>query len=91
MKSDESRWARIRPRTITIDGDRVAYRAAGKGPVLLLVHGVAGNSLTWRYVMRAVEASGRGFPQMRRLSEEWNGWRTVSSRQWRQKRLFHQA
>jgi pimeloyl-ACP methyl ester carboxylesterase len=51
MKSDESRWARMKPRTITIDGDRIAYRVAGKGPVLLLVHGLAGNSLTWRYVM----------------------------------------
>jgi len=36
---------------LSIDGDRVAYRAAGKGPVLLLVHGMAGSSTTWRYVM----------------------------------------
>ena len=54
MKSDESRWALMKPRTITVDGDQVAYRVAGKGPVLLLVHGLAGNSLTWRYVMPAL-------------------------------------
>ena len=50
MHLDKSRWALMKPRTLTIDGDRVAYRVAGKGPVLLLVHGLAGNSLTWRYV-----------------------------------------
>lgn len=54
MTSDESRWALIRPRVITIDGDRVAYRIAGKGPVLLLVHGMAGSSVTWRHVMPAL-------------------------------------
>ncbi|HME70836.1 MAG TPA: alpha/beta fold hydrolase [Myxococcota bacterium] len=51
MNSDESGWARIKPREIAIDGDRVVYRIAGKGPVLLLVHGMAGSSVTWRYVM----------------------------------------
>jgi pimeloyl-ACP methyl ester carboxylesterase len=51
MKSDESRWAGMKPHAVTVDGDRVVYRIAGKGPVLLLVHGLAGNSLTWRYVM----------------------------------------
>lgn len=54
MTPDESRWARIEPRTVLIDGDRVAYRAAGKGPLLLLVHGMAGSSETWRHVMPAL-------------------------------------
>jgi pimeloyl-ACP methyl ester carboxylesterase len=54
VNSDESRWALMKSRAITIDGDRVAYRVAGKGPLLLLVHGMAGNSLTWRYVMPAL-------------------------------------
>jgi len=54
MTADESRWARIKPRAITIDGDRVVYRTAGKGPVLLLVHGMAGSSMTWRHVMPAL-------------------------------------
>jgi pimeloyl-ACP methyl ester carboxylesterase len=39
---------------ISIDGNRVAYRAAGEGPVLLLVHGMAGSSETWRHVMPAL-------------------------------------
>jgi len=34
-----------------IHGHSVAYRAAGSGPVLLLVHGMAGSSATWRYVL----------------------------------------
>ena len=54
MTSDESRWARMKPRAITVDGNRVAYRAVGKGPVLLLVHGMAGSSVTWRHVMPAL-------------------------------------
>jgi pimeloyl-ACP methyl ester carboxylesterase len=44
----------MEPRVVTVDGDRIAYRTAGKGPVLLLVHGMAGNSLTWRHVMPAL-------------------------------------
>jgi len=44
----------MKPRVITVDGDRVAYRAAGKGPVVLLVHGMAGSSVTWRHVMPAL-------------------------------------
>jgi hypothetical protein len=39
MNSDESRWALRTPRAITVDGDRVAYRFAGEGPVLLLGQG----------------------------------------------------
>jgi pimeloyl-ACP methyl ester carboxylesterase len=39
---------------ISVDGVRIAYRVAGQGPVLLLVHGIAGNSLTWRHVMPAL-------------------------------------
>jgi pimeloyl-ACP methyl ester carboxylesterase len=54
MTSHESRWARMKVRAISVDGDRVAYRAAGKGPVLLLVHGMAGSSVTWRHVMPAL-------------------------------------
>ena len=54
MTSHESRRARMKPRAISVDGDRVAYRAAGKGPVLLLVHGMAGSSVTWRYVIPAL-------------------------------------
>jgi pimeloyl-ACP methyl ester carboxylesterase len=44
----------MKPRAITVNGDRIVYRSAGDGPVLLLVHGMAGNSLTWRHVMPAL-------------------------------------
>jgi pimeloyl-ACP methyl ester carboxylesterase len=54
MRSEESDWALIVSRAISVDGDRVAYRTAGNGPVLLLVHGLAGSSATWRHVMPAL-------------------------------------
>jgi alpha-beta hydrolase superfamily lysophospholipase len=54
LSSDERPCALIEPRSITVDGDRIAYRVAGKGPVLLLVHGMAGSSVTWRHVMPAL-------------------------------------
>src|SRR5262249_3254227 len=50
-KSAGSAWARIKRRRIDLDGDRVVYRIAGKGPLLLFVHGMAGSALTWRFVM----------------------------------------
>jgi pimeloyl-ACP methyl ester carboxylesterase len=48
------RWAQVKSRVLRIDGDRVVCRVAGKGPVLLLVHGLAGSSVTWRHVMPAL-------------------------------------
>ena len=54
MRSERSRWAQVKSRTLRIDGDRVVCRVAGRGPVLLLVHGMAGSSLTWRHVMPAL-------------------------------------
>jgi pimeloyl-ACP methyl ester carboxylesterase len=38
-------------RRLIIHGHEIAYRTAGSGPVLLLVHGMAGSADTWRYVM----------------------------------------
>ena len=46
-----SDWAGIDSRAIDLDGNRLVYRVAGNGPVLLLVHGMAGSSDTWRRVM----------------------------------------
>jgi len=54
MGSVESHWALMEPQAIKIDGDRIAYRAAGEGPVLLLIHGLAGSAVTWRHVMPAL-------------------------------------
>src|SRR6266700_3989286 len=33
---------------VELHGDRIAYRDAGQGPVLLLIHGMAGSSATWQ-------------------------------------------
>ena len=54
MTSNESRWATMLPRTVTVDGNRISYRVAGDGPVLLLVHGMAGSAETWKHVMPAL-------------------------------------
>ncbi len=37
--------------TIALHGHDVTYRTGGSGPVLLLVHGMAGSSLMWRDVL----------------------------------------
>lgn len=36
---------------IAIHGHDIAFRAAGEGPVLVLLHGMASSSATWRHVM----------------------------------------
>ncbi|MDQ1386349.1 MAG: hypothetical protein QOG65_3728 [Actinomycetota bacterium] len=41
-------------RHIEIHGHRVGYRCAGTGPVVVLIHGMAGSSATWRAVMPAL-------------------------------------
>lgn len=41
----------IELRHIEIHGHRVGYRRAGSGPVIVLIHGMAGSSATWRFVM----------------------------------------
>ena len=41
-------------RHVTIHGHSVGYRMAGDGPVLLLIHGIAGSSAAWREVMPAL-------------------------------------
>ncbi len=38
-------------RTVKIHGHEVAYRTGGTGPVVLLVHGMAGSSSTWTPVL----------------------------------------
>src|SRR3974390_1985140 len=40
---------------VTIHGYEVAYRRAGDGPVLLLLHGIAGSSETWVPAMRLLQ------------------------------------
>ena len=40
---------------VRIHGENVAYRRAGQGPVLLLLHGIAGSSGTWIAAMRLLQ------------------------------------
>jgi len=55
--------------TVKIHGHDVAYRRAGEGPVVVLVHGIAGSSATWnplierlatRYTVIAPDLLGHG-------------------------------
>jgi pimeloyl-ACP methyl ester carboxylesterase len=36
---------------LSIHGHDIAFRTAGKGPAIVLLHGMAGSSTTWRHVM----------------------------------------
>lgn len=36
---------------VTIHGHRVGYRMGGEGPAILLIHGMAGSSSTWKEIM----------------------------------------
>jgi pimeloyl-ACP methyl ester carboxylesterase len=40
----------LTPHELTLHGHGVTYRAAGRGPVLLLLHGIANSSRTWERV-----------------------------------------
>jgi pimeloyl-ACP methyl ester carboxylesterase len=51
-RRDEEHATRLQH--VTIHGHDVAYRTAGDGPVVLLVHGMAGSSATWGHVMPAL-------------------------------------
>ncbi len=39
---------------ISLHGERVSYRLAGRGPLLVLLHGIAGTSSTWDEVLPAL-------------------------------------
>ena len=39
---------------LSIHGHEVAFRTAGNGPTVVLVHGMAGSSITWQHVMPAL-------------------------------------
>jgi pimeloyl-ACP methyl ester carboxylesterase len=46
-------------RYLDLHGERVAYRDAGTGEALLLIHGMAGSSATWREVIPALSKKYR--------------------------------
>jgi len=43
--------ARLTDGEMSLHGHRITYRAGGEGPVLLLVHGIAGSRRTWETVL----------------------------------------
>jgi pimeloyl-ACP methyl ester carboxylesterase len=45
---------RLESQSASIHGHDVAFAVGGTGPVMLLVHGMAGSSATWRHVMPAL-------------------------------------
>lgn len=47
---------RMELREITIHGKTMKYRVGGEGPVVLLIHGMAGSATTWKQVMPALSA-----------------------------------
>ena len=51
VNADESGRETVAPREITLHGHRISYRAAGSGPLLVLIHGIAGSSATWEEVL----------------------------------------
>jgi pimeloyl-ACP methyl ester carboxylesterase len=56
MRDDAMRGDEFLLSHVGIHGNDVAYRRAGKGPVLLLLHGIAGSSETWVPVMRLLQS-----------------------------------
>jgi pimeloyl-ACP methyl ester carboxylesterase len=44
----------MKPRQLSIHGHKLSVIVAGDGPVLLLVHGMAGSSATWKHVLPAL-------------------------------------
>lgn len=51
MAATRSPSAEPRRETLTMHGHDYAYRVAGSGPALLLVHGIAGDAENWREVI----------------------------------------
>jgi pimeloyl-ACP methyl ester carboxylesterase len=51
VSSNISGRGTVEPCEITLHGHRVSYRAAGSGPLLVLIHGIAGSSATWAEVL----------------------------------------
>ena len=39
---------------VSIHGHKVGFRTVGEGPVVLLVHGMAGSAATWKHIMPAL-------------------------------------
>ncbi|MSV84458.1 MAG: alpha/beta fold hydrolase, partial [Actinobacteria bacterium] len=42
--------------TVNVHGHEIAYRTGGKGPVVLLIHGMAGSSSMWKPILPLISA-----------------------------------
>jgi pimeloyl-ACP methyl ester carboxylesterase len=49
-----------RLRRLTLHGNRYAYRQAGEGPVIVLIHGITSDSSNWDYTVIAPDLLGHG-------------------------------
>jgi pimeloyl-ACP methyl ester carboxylesterase len=54
VKAPPLERSQFRLRQILLHGHRVGYRMAGKGPAIVLVHGLSGSSTTWQEAMPAL-------------------------------------
>src|SRR5574341_124797 len=50
---------RLQVRTVQVQGHRIAYLDAGKGPPVILVHGIGGSMWQWEYQQPALSAAHR--------------------------------
>lgn len=49
----------VRSDTVLVNGHRMHYRSAGSGPVVLLVHGIAGSTATWKRLLQPLARDHR--------------------------------
>src|SRR3954465_12186704 len=57
MRQAGGPMARIPTTFVHIHGHEVAYKIAGEGPAIVLVHGIAGSSATWSRIMPVLAKS----------------------------------
>lgn len=55
----EDRIAAFPSQSIVVDGKRLAFREAGRGPVLALLHGIGSGSASWLFQLEALAARYR--------------------------------
>ena len=49
----------VRSATVVVNGHRLHYRTAGRGPVILLIHGIAGSGATWKRLLQPLARGHR--------------------------------
>ena len=51
--------SQVESHTVLVNGHRLHYRSAGNGPVVLLLHGIAGSGATWRRLLQPLALGHR--------------------------------